>query len=127
MKTILRMLCVLSMLLAGTAWGKAVFNKEQIVKMAHVVLSVPENKEYKDILWDAQPHYDDKTATWRLGTGAPVLPGGRTYILEFVDADGSYSLGWATGVKSSGGFNKFRIQPSAKAKLTELMKSFRKP
>jgi hypothetical protein len=115
------------MLLVGTAWGEPLFTKEQIIRLGHVVLSVPENKEYKEIFWDAQPHYDDKTATWRFMAGFPLTPGGAAYLFEFRDADGFYRLGWITGQKSSRAFDRFRIQPSTRAKLTELIKTFRKP
>jgi len=114
------------MLLASTARGEILFTKEQIIKMGHVVLSVSENKEYKDVFWNAQPDYDDKTGTWRFKAGFPVTPGGAFYIFEFRDADGFYRLGWITGQKSSLGFDRFRIQPSTRSKLTELMKTFRK-
>ncbi len=120
------MLFVLSMILAGTAWGEASFSKEQIIKMGHVVLSAQENREYKEIFWNAQPDFDDKTATWRFTGGFPVTPGGAAYVFEFRDADGFYRLGWVTGQKSSQGFDRYRIQSSTRSELTELMKTFRK-
>jgi hypothetical protein len=127
MKTILRTLSLLSVLLFGTAWGAPTLSKEQIIQLGHVVLSAPENKDYKDMFWNAQPQYDEKTAIWRFNAGSPVTPGGAAYIFEFRDADGYYRLGWITGQKSSQSFERFRIQPSARAKLTKLMKTFRNP
>lgn len=127
MKTFLRILFVLLMLPVGTASGEPTFTKEQIIKLGHVVLLVPENRDYKDIFWDAQPQYDDKTLTWRFMAEFPVTPGGTAYLFEFRDADGFYRLGWINGQKASQGFDRFRIQPSTRAKLTKLLKTFRKP
>jgi len=126
MKTILRTFCVLSLLLVGAARSEPLFTKEQIIQLGHVVLSVPENGEYKDIFWDAQPQYDEKTSTWRFMAGFPVTPGGTAYLFEFRDADGFYRLGWINGRKASKGYERFRIQPSTRSKLTKLLNTFRK-
>lgn len=112
---------MLSALLLGTVRGEQLLSKEQVVEMGRIILAEPENKEYKAVFWDDQPEYDAKAKLWVYKNGWPRTPGGPAYTFEIRDADGFYRLAWLTSRKSSPGYERFRIQPSIRKKLTDLM------
>ena len=95
--------------------------------MGRIILAAPENKEYKDIFWDDQPEYDPETNFWAYKNGWPRTPGGTFYTFEIREADGFYRLAWSDGRKTSHGYERFRIQPSIRKKLTDLRKTFQNP
>lgn len=126
MKTLGSIFSVLSMLLLGTAKGEPLLSKEQVVKMGHIILAAPKNKEYKDVFWADQPEYDAKKKLWVYNNGWPRTPGGPAYTFEVRDTDGFYRLAWLTSKKSSPGCERFRILPSIKKKLSDVMTSSKK-
>ena len=126
MKTLLQTLVALLAFLLGSANGESLLTKEQVVKMGRVILAAPENKQYKAVFWDDTPEFDAKTNLWAFKNGFPRTPGGTFYIFEIREADGFYRLTWLNERKSAPGYERFRIQPSIKKKLVDLMKTFSK-
>ena len=126
MKNHLCLLFALSVIFQGSAHGKSQLTKEQVVQIGRIVLAVPENKEYKEIFWSDQPEFDEKKNLWSFRNGFPRTPGGTAYIFEVRESDGHYRLTWLTEQKSAAGHEYFRIQPSIRKKLAELMKTFKK-
>jgi hypothetical protein len=125
MKSFLQIIILLSALLMGVARAESQFTEAQLIEFGRVILSAPENKEYKAIFWDVKPIYDEKIKVWKFMGGFPVTPGGTIYIFDVRDADGHYCLGWLNSVKASPHYDQFRIQLSNRRKLAQLMAKYR--
>ena len=126
MKMHLHLLFALSALLLGKVSGESQLTREQVIEIGRIVLTAPENDEYKEIFWNDQPEFDEKRNLWIYRNGFPRTPGGTAYIFEIRESDGHYRLTWLTERKSAPGHGRFRIQPSIRKKLFELFETFNK-
>jgi hypothetical protein len=111
----------------GLAIAEPTLTKDQVLKLGEVILNTRENKDYRDVFVSSQPAYDEKKQLWVFSGGFPTHPDGAAYVFELREKDGYYRLGWTTMSKSSSGYDRFRIAPSVKRQIGQLLNDFKQP
>lgn len=111
----------------GIAIAEPILTNDQVLKLGEVVLNARENKDYKDAFASPKPAYDEKKKLWVISGGFPVTPDGPAYVFELREKDGYYRLGWITPWKSSSGYDRFRMAPSVKRRVGQLLDDFKQP
>ena len=108
----------------GTALAEPVLTKAQVSKLGHAILSVRQHEKYEAVFDCDKPSYDFQRKLWIFPGGFPVTLGGSIDVFELREQDGYYRLGTLSLQTFSPSPPRFRIAPSARRQVRELLKVF---
>ena len=109
-------------LVCGVVSADPVHTKEQVAKLAGIILDAKENEKYKGTFRLENLSFDPKERIWRFEASSGGL--GYVDIFEIRDADGFYRLGRINNTSFGSAPPEFRIAPSLRKKIRELLRSF---
>jgi len=125
MKLIFSIAAMTAML--GIAIAEPILTNDQVLKLGDVILNAKENKDYKNAFVNSKPAYNKKEQLWVFPGNFPVTPDGAACIFELREKDGYYHLEWIKPWKSLSGNGRFRIAPSIKKQIGQLLNDFKQP
>ena len=115
---------IILMLVCEVVFADPAHTKEQVSKLAGIILDDKLNQKYKDTFKLENPSFDPKEHVWRFQASSGGL--GYVDIFEIRDADGLYRLGTINNTSFGPAPPEFRMAPTLRKKIRELLSTFAK-